>query len=284
MTNTNPLTGYFRAPKLYTGLPSQGKLYGPDILEFDENTGELPVFAMTAKDEMVMKNPDALLNGDAVSQVIQSCVPAVKKPNELIGIDVDTLLIAIQGATYGDEISVETPCPECGNVVTGAASIDGCIQGMTYLPDDTSFDTQNGLHVSLRPVTYATTVKAGVTSFQSSRSLQAIANITDELEQLKAFNESYTQMAALNFEILVDSVQSITGTDADGEEFVVQDRAQIREFLENCDNAVGKQITDHVEKLAEVGVDKSAKLQCEHCEHVFDTQVSFDPVNFSTAS
>ncbi len=284
MSADNPLSTYFRTPKIYTALPSEGKLYNTEIVDFNSDTQEVPVFAMTARDEMVMKNPDALLNGDAITQVIQSCVPSVKKPQELIGVDVDTLLIAIQGATYGDEVTVETSCPECGNAVVGAASIDSCIQDMTFLPDDIGFTTDNGLVVQLRPVTYKTTVKAGVSGFQNTRSLQVIADIEDELEQLKAFNETYIRMSALNFEILVDSIQSVSGAGPDGETFVVQDRKNIREFMENCDSTVGKQITDQVEKISTVGVKKNVKLQCEDCEHIFETDIGFDPVNFSIAS
>ena len=61
----NPLSSFYRAPKLYAKLPSLGKYYSEDIIEMPDS-GELPVFAMTANDELLMKNPDALLNGEAV--------------------------------------------------------------------------------------------------------------------------------------------------------------------------------------------------------------------------
>ena len=51
--NNNPLAGHFRTPKLYTGLPSAGKFYSEDILEMP-SSGELPVFPMTAKDEIML--------------------------------------------------------------------------------------------------------------------------------------------------------------------------------------------------------------------------------------
>ena len=58
MTNKqhNPLSAHFRAPKLFTPIPSAGKFYKDAVVEMPE-TLELPVFAMTAKDEMIMKNP-----------------------------------------------------------------------------------------------------------------------------------------------------------------------------------------------------------------------------------
>ena len=45
----NPLKKYFRQPKLYINLPSKGKFYPAGSLNMPE-TGELPVFPMTAKD------------------------------------------------------------------------------------------------------------------------------------------------------------------------------------------------------------------------------------------
>ena len=66
--NKNPLAGHFRTPKLYTSLPSGGDYYNLDII--DTSLDEHAVYSMTAKDELIMKNPDALLNGDAVIQVM----------------------------------------------------------------------------------------------------------------------------------------------------------------------------------------------------------------------
>lgn len=279
----NPLHQYFRAPKKYIQIPSQGKLYSAEVLDMPE-TGEIPVMAMTARDEMFMKNPDALLNGEAVASVIQSCIPVVKQPRQLVGPDVDTMLVAIQGATYGDDVEIQADCPKCGTETPGVASIDQALQTMNFLPDDPHVTLDSGLIIRLKPITYETNVKAGLASFQSTRSLQAIAEIQDELEQIQAFNISYRQMAELNFLILIDSVHSIQGKDSQGEDFIVQDRASIQEFLENCENSVGASISKAVESMADTGVNKIAKLQCPNCEHVFETNMSFDPVNFFTAS
>lgn len=283
MSNTqNPLSGYFRSPKLYTRLPTLGKFYTEDIVELPEN-GELAIFAMTAKDEMIMKNPDALLNGEAVAKVIQSCVPAVKQPRKLISNDVDTLLIAIQGATNGDEIEVSDKCPICGHQDSGIVSVEGILETMTVLEETYKCALPNGLVVEIQPFTYESTVKAGIANFRTSRSLQSLTTIEDEMEQLKAFNENFVQIAALNFDLIVDSVASIAGTDPEGEKFIVTDRGSIREFLENSESAVGKQIEQSIEKVSKLGVNKRVMLECpEHGE--FEASVAFDPVNFSTAS
>ena len=65
----NPLANYFRQPKLYLRLPSQGKFYPEGALDHSQ-IDEYPVYAMTAKDELMFKTPDALMNGQATVEVI----------------------------------------------------------------------------------------------------------------------------------------------------------------------------------------------------------------------
>ena len=265
---TNPLKSHFRAPKLFTRLPSGGAFYTDGVIELNA-TGEVEVYAMTSRDEVMMRNPDALLNGESVAQILISCIPAVKKPREMLGADVDALMVAIQGATYGDEVTVETPCPECGNTVVGAGSVQGSLATMKEVPKDIKVELE-GLSIELRPVTYETTIAAGVSNFQNARSMVSISQIEDDMEKLQAFNESYMKMAELNFQVILDSIYSISGNDENGEEFIVTDRENIREYMENCDNTVGKLITEQVNFLSEAGIDKTVKVQCqeEKCGHV----------------
>ena len=242
---SNPLAGYYRAPKLYTEIPTGGKYYDENVIEWPE-TNELPVFPMTAKDEMIMKNPDALLNGEAVAQVIHSCVPCVIDARKMISNDVDTLLIAIQGATYGDEIKVSGKCPKCEHDNEGAASVQDCMDNMITVREEYSFKTDNGLTINVKPFLYESTIKAGLANFKTTRSLQALQEVKDELEQLKAFNENFMDIAGLNFELIVDSVNYVSGVTPDNEEFIVNDIVTIREFLENCEASVGTAIEEKI--------------------------------------
>ena len=284
--NTNPLAGHFRSPKLYTQLPSKGKFYSPDVVDMPE-TGELPVYPMTAKDELMLKNPDALLNGEAIATVIGSCVPAIKLPRSLLSNDIDALLIAIQGATYGDDIEVSAECPKCSESRSAIASVESALETMGSLEDLYEI-REGGLAIKVRPFTYASTIKAGITNFQSTRSLQALADIPDEMERLKLFNENFKEIASLNFELIADSIQSITIVDEDIE---VTDRDQIAEFLDNADNSVGKAVEEQIAVINAIGINTEMQLECEseECKEgddnfTFTSKVNFDPVNFFTAS
>jgi hypothetical protein len=78
--NESKLAKYYRAPKLYVRIPSQGA-FNPDIEQ--SMSEELAVMAMTGRDETMIKNPDALLNGEAITSVIKSCVPGIKDPKDI---------------------------------------------------------------------------------------------------------------------------------------------------------------------------------------------------------
>ena len=100
-TSVNPLLKHFRQPQLYLRLPSQGKFYPAGSIDMPA-TKELPIYSMTALDEIIWKNPDALLNGQATVDVIHSCVPNIKNAWMIPNIDMDAILIGIRRATYGN--------------------------------------------------------------------------------------------------------------------------------------------------------------------------------------
>lgn len=293
MSNTNnPLSGHFRTPKLYTSLPTGGKFYDETIVDMP-STKELPVYPMTAKDEIMMKNPDALLNGEAVAQVISSCVPNVKQPRLLVANDVDALLVAIQGATFGDELTVSASCPTCGEQASAVLSTEVVLANMDNIDKKYEFSTDSGLLISMKPFSYETSVKAGVANFRSERSLQSISEIDDEIEKIRAFNSNFIELAKLNFDILVDSVNSITiPSTEDSESVVVTDKAHISEFLENCDATIGKELEEFVTEMGNKGIQKVMQMTCEPCseklegdeEFTFESAVNFNTVNFFTAS
>ena len=76
INSSNPLAKHFRQPALYIKLPSSGRFWPDGSIEIPLN-GEIPVYPMTAKDEIMIRTPDALLNGAGTVSVIQSCCPNI---------------------------------------------------------------------------------------------------------------------------------------------------------------------------------------------------------------
>jgi len=283
MTNkTNPLAGHFRQPKLYMKLPSGGLFNTDEDLDFPESK-EVAVFPMTAKDEILMKNPDALLNGEAVVQVIKSCVPSVLKPQELTNIDVDAILMGIQSATYGDEMEVTAKCKNCEDKeLTGTTSIQDSLDQIQPL-EEINIAEWEGLKVALRPVKYKSTIEAGLINFQTTRSLQGISELPDDMDKLRIFNETFNRIAVLNFNLIADSIEKIIMQE--GEETIeVTDREHIIEFLNNCEASIGKKIEEQSSKISTNGIKKEIQFLCEDCKEVTESTIVLDPVNFFMAS
>ena len=211
------------------------------------------------------------------------CCPNIKKPLDIYAPDVDALLVAITGASNNDDIPINAPCPKCEEVCEITLSAENVLELMGTLEESYKLNVSDDLVVELRPYTYRSTIKAGLANFQSTRSLQTLADIPDDLDRLKIFNENFVRLASSNFELLVDSVQSVTIT-SEGKEIVVTDRKQILEFLENCDGQIGKAISDETNNINNIGIADEATFECEKCNETFENPISFDPVNFFMAS
>ena len=148
----NPLRQYFRRPAVYIKLPSGGKIYSKDVVNLPEN-GELPVYPMTAIDEITIRTPDALFNGNAVPEVIKSCVPAIKDPWGLISGDLDAVLVGIRAAGGQNNLEVDSTCPSCQDSSTFGVNLVGLLS--TLKMADYSIPLEmNDLEIKLRPMTY----------------------------------------------------------------------------------------------------------------------------------
>ncbi len=108
---TNPLSDYFRKPETTVVLPA-GKWYAFGDIEF-VNGNEVPVYSMLPAEEIMMINPEALVSGVAIIEILKSCCPAVKNPSKLFYPDVNALLLGIHRATYGSKITQGSYCPHC---------------------------------------------------------------------------------------------------------------------------------------------------------------------------
>ena len=149
--SNNPLKGYVRAPKLQVLLPSRGK-WG-DTETASKITGEIPVYPMTSKDEVMIKNPDALLNGESVASVLKSCT-GIENVYDLTNNDVEFLLVAIRYATSGNEMEIEATCPKDGHVNRVAVDLERILDSVEEMNKTYATTLDNGLKVNLRPMSF----------------------------------------------------------------------------------------------------------------------------------
>ena len=283
MTDKPSLKDFYRSPKIYIELPSGGKFYDEDIIEWPENN-ELPVYAMTPKDDMIVRNPDALLNGDAVIQLVKSCVPSIKKPEEIIAPDMELILVAIRAASEKDRtVTIDQNCPKCEHENSFSLDLSVAVQDFESIADLSEFTLSNGLTIGVKPANY-------IYSIQTAKSMIEQANILgrlqsgefdDENNRIKAIGSAFNQLAQFNYGVLVNSVKYIKIPDSDQ---IVNDYEQILEFIDNVEAKIGKEIDNAVSSINNGGINKIHKTACEECEHEYDIPVDFDPVTFFLTS
>jgi len=273
-SKVNPLANWFRQPKIYIKLPSNGEFYPEGSLDLSQN-GEYPVFAMTAKDELMFKTPDALLSGQSTVEVIKSCMPAILDPWQMPSIDVDAVLMAIRIATYGENLDVTANCTACGAENTYEVSLTGRLHELSGFEYQSQI--QNGpLIVHIRPYTYQEMTKASLKTFEQQRILNIVndESISDE-DKIKQFGESFVKLSELTVEIIAGCIARIDTPDGS-----TDDPKFIREFIDNSPKEVFEKISDHIAKIKESIDMKDVHVKCESCEHAYDIAVTIDQANF----
>lgn len=276
MTN-NPLTKYFRQPQLYLRLPSGGKWYPAGSLEVSA-TGEYPVFSMTAKDELTLKTPDALLNGQATVDVIQSCIPNIKNAWFMPSVDLDAALIAIRQATYGNRLEITSVCPHCKSKNENDVDL-GALSAALSCPDYNKTVKINDLEFFIRPQTYQQFNASGIETYEQQRLMAVVSNEQlDEQEKLIRFKQLFDKLLSLS----VAQVSSSVGAIKTAEGIVVEDQSQIDEFFKNCEKDIWNAIKDHLAALGSESPLKHIPITCdnEECGKSYETPLVFEMSNF----
>ena len=255
---SNPLLKHFRQPQLYLRLPSDGKWWYPASLELPV-TKEIVVYAMTARDELLIKTPDALLNGQATVDVIQSCCPNIKDAWKTPTVDIDAILIAIRRATYGNRMDFTSLCPHCST--KNEHSLDLDILGSNIsCPNFDETLTIGDLEIFLKPLTYQHFNQNSIRNYDEQRLLSVVQDETlGEKEKLAQFGELFRGLLDITVSQVANNVGAIkmsTGETVDSPEF-------LKEFFSNCDREVWTTLKDHIVKLNEHSELKRVPLKCE---------------------
>ena len=274
----NPLANYFRQAKFYSPLPSKGRFYPEGSIEWPA-TGELAIFPMTAKDEMAMRTPDALLNGQSTVEVIHSCIPGISDPWQIPSIDMDVLLISIRMASYGHNMEVRPQCPKCKNEMAYEIDLRNII-AKTLGAEWTDNVKIQELVIGLRPLTYKQINEKSMKTFEEQRmitTLEQAEEISME-EKVAQFNRSFRYLTELTMETVIDQVEYIEMPDGTQ----VTDRDHIKEFVENADTGIYRAISAQLNKNKEAFDVPPMNVECDNpeCGHKFEQNLEFDAVNF----
>jgi hypothetical protein len=271
-----------RQPKIYITLPSRGEYWPEGSIEISE-TGEYPVYSMTAKDELMLKVPDAVMNGQAVVDVIQHCMPNIKNAWQMPSIDLDVILISIRLATYGEKMV--TPLNfgediEMEYTVDLRHVLDNLVNNITW---DPVVAINDELTVFVKPVNYKKISETAVKTFETQKIIQ-LANDEklNEEQKLAAFKESFNKLSEVTLGVVEHSIARIDSSGGS-----TSDPRHIKEFIENSDKDVFNLIQAHLDKLKEINEIKPIRVPVsdEMREKGFsgefvEVPLIFDPATF----
>lgn len=287
---TNPLLAKVRMPGGTFTLPSLGSFYTDGEVEFENaNKPEVYVAPMVTHDEITLTSADKLLNGTAVDEVFARCIPAVKRPRDLLSIDVDYLMVALRVMSFGPGVDIEY---NHGCEITGADGVTIPSKSYAYevdieqqILDKTkrisqeslerySVTLSNGLHVKFVPLTYG--------------QLLEVQQILDDASQLSIkveaaergpardhLNDRLIQAHNRYFTTLMSScIRSMDN---------ISDVAMISEAVEAMAVSLRQELIDAYEGLDEWGQPRTVKIKCKHCGEEVETKIDMNPVSFFTA-
>jgi hypothetical protein len=270
----NPLSKYFRQPAIYFGLPSGGSYWPNGSLEMPE-TGELPVYPLTSRDEITLRTPDALINGQGVVDVIQSCIPGIKDAWKMPAGDVDAVLIAIRIASYSHNMDFEHKCPKCSEENTYTMDLRHLMSTIKFSDYDTPAE-MHGLVFKFRPSTYKEITELNQINYEITRTTMALENASDE-DRKNGFTASLNKLVNLGQEVLARSTESVTETESGT---VITDQTYIREFYAQIDAKLFNALQDVLtEKTKDANI-KPVPVNCQSCNEPIQLTILFDYSNF----
>jgi hypothetical protein len=272
--SNNPLKQYFRQPAIYVRLPSQGKFYPPGTVNMPP-TSELPVYPMTAIDEITYRTPDALFNGQATVNVLQSCVPDIKDVWSTPAMDIDTLLIAIRIASYGHDMDFGTKCPKCGHECEHTVDLRGVLDRMKT-PDYNKSLNSGDVEIFFRPMTYKNINDNNALQYENQKLLQMLPDSEiPDTDKMSALGAALKRITDITVKALAQSIAVIKTPQA-----LVSESEYIDEFLKNCDRELFNRIRDLIIELKEQAEMPPMNLICPECKNEYKQAVTLDMSSF----
>lgn len=272
----NPLKQYFRKPGIWIKLPSQGNFYNNKPAELND-MGEIPVYPLTAKDELMLKNADALLNGSAISQMIASCAPTINDPMSIPAIDLDAILVGIKRCTYGEVQDVTCTCPKCETANEVSVNLNQIISSIKTVEKLEPVELDNGIKVFIKPVTVHNLLNLNWVQFEQIRNIQlAEQNNADEATKVNLMQRSYQVLTEKNIEIVSSCIDTVLLPDG----LAVTDQQDIKDWINDLSKPDFAKIEESIMVTSSMGIDKEFSVTCKNCSTEFKSSLDLNPTTF----
>jgi len=287
------LKKYYRKPKLYIELPSGLNFYEDGFIPSSDvsSNNEVGVLPMTTMNDLMLKNPEALLNGTAIENLIKDSTTLndvdVKK---MIKSDVDVLLVAIKVASQGETQEIELTCPKCEHEQTYARNLKTLLSEVEPHEKEYVITHENldGLSVYLRPSSFQDALTLDAHAFEEQKKITQIRqNLNkmlsekeieeeDEVMFLSSIHEIFKDLTMSTMDVYANCIQKIVTEDGE----IETNRDEIYEWLKQLDNKSFEKIRDKLSEINKHGVRSEEKIKCVECEYEWDQPFDTNPTDF----
>ena len=285
MNKTNPLQQFFRKPKFTILLPSRGKWYPKNTIS--STNGEVEIYAMTASDDTRFKTSEILLSSKATYDLIKSCVPALKDPEQIPIVDLDVIMMSIRRASQGDQIKYNVSIPGTDKFQDINLSIEQLVKDFPNAEAiwdeelNISNESGNTLHLLIKPINLRTLFLA---TKQIIKQQQLASDITTSSSSNdEKINELDTQMKSLgniSVNMIGDSIRKVS-TD----EFTTENSNEIKQFIAMIDLEYFRSIQAHVDAQKEKLTFKTQTVYATPEQELIGAPKSWEvPINFNLST
>lgn len=270
----NPLSDYYREKEIYVKLPTQGKWYKnkPNL----NKDGEIGVRPMTLKDEMLLKIPDSLYNGESLYEIFKSIVPDITDPYDISIPDVDVILLASKAVSTSNELNVDATCPKCMHTTSYSINIPNMLSKIKTNIEGIDIEIKN-LKIKLRPNTLAAVTAS---SIQTVENAKIISSMSGEINpnNKELMQRSLEKSTGATIGLLADNIEQIELPSGS----IVTDKQQIVEWLVNSDGATINVLKKYTVGLNKNGLPTEFPFTCDNveCNHEFSSRIEFNPTFF----
>lgn len=274
----NALNSLFRQQSYYLSLPSGGKYYKTAPQMSADN--ELGLMPMSAVDEIKLKSPDALFNGDGLYDLFKSCVPGIADPKEIPAIDLDAILIGIRLAAGEETASMSSTCPECSKVEPYDVDLNEILLSIRPKSLENELTIRGDVRVVLNPITLAAQVKTQIEAFYQMQMQKALSAAEDDFESNQAvFEKALSSAIELQVSQLADCICSVTVKSEDSD-VTVSNPDHILEWVKNMTKDDHREISDRIKLISSTDIINKMSVKCPGCDHEYSMKIELNPANF----
>lgn len=276
------------------GLPSGGNYYTEGFLDKEKLStfNEIGVMPMTTMNELMLNNPEALLNGSAIEHLIKDCTDLGDiNAKKLLKCDVDTLLIAIKIASNGEIQEYDITCPnrECGHETTYSRNLKTILAEVPTHEPDYHVTLDDGLSVHIRPSSFEEALLIDAHAFEEQKKINVIKkNLNkmseaddrieeeDEIKFLGMLSEVFSDLTLNSIEMYARCITKIV-TDTGEEE---SEPREILDWIQQLDSVGFERIKFKLTDINNLGVETDEKMKCPECAHEWTQPFEVNATDF----